>query len=189
MKIIFFGGSFDPLHIGHFAIAKKSLENCDHFIFFPAKQSPHKCSSPIVSDLHRITMLQLIANTLNNAEVDTFELQGKSPSLTWITIQYLKSRYKDASITMAIGEDILDNIKSWYRIDAISRDIAFLCFSRDLSLHSKDKGLNIQYIKDFQYNISSTKIRNLIYNGNYTDIEKMVPKSVYNYIMKNGLYQ
>ena len=112
MKIIFFGGSFDPLHIGHLTIAETSLKNCDFFLFIPAKQSPHKSSLPVISDFHRIKMLELIASSLSNTKVDTFELQRGSPSLTWETIQHLKSKYKNVSITMAIGEDILDRIES-----------------------------------------------------------------------------
>ena len=143
MKIIFFGGSFDPLHIGHLAIAESSLNNCDFFLFIPAKQSPHKSSLPVVSDLHRIKMLELIASNLSNTKVDIFELQRESPSLTWITIQHLKSKYQNASITMAIGGDILDRIESWYKFDKIIRDISFLCFSRNNSYQDKHKGLNI----------------------------------------------
>ena len=68
------GGSFDPLHIGHLAIAESSLNNCDFFLFIPAKQSPHKSSLPVVSDLHRIKMLELIVSNLSNTNKFSFNM-------------------------------------------------------------------------------------------------------------------
>ena len=90
MKIIFIGGTFDPPHLGHRAIAEKLLNKCEKLIFFPAKKSPHKFHNPIAKISDRIKMLELLCSNLSNVEIDRYELINDAPSYTINTIKYLK---------------------------------------------------------------------------------------------------
>ena len=60
MKIFFYGGTFDPPHIGHYNIVKHCLNLCEKFIIIPVKQSPLKIVKPEVSDNHRLQMLKIL---------------------------------------------------------------------------------------------------------------------------------
>ena len=73
MKIFFYGGTFDPPHIGHKKIIEALLPRCDKMIIFPAKKSPFKKVYPIASNIHRINMLNLLFEN-NKVIIDDYEI-------------------------------------------------------------------------------------------------------------------
>ena len=92
MKIYFLGGSFDPPHLGHLRIAEYFSKKCDLFLFIPAKKSPFKRYNPIASSLQRLHMLALLTEKVKKSKIETFELDGTSPSYTYLTIKYIKKK-------------------------------------------------------------------------------------------------
>ena len=132
MKLFFFGGSFDPPHLGHEAVARKCKEICDKFIFFPCKRSPAKTLAPLASEFHRIQMTRIMADSLGKKfTVDDFELGGSSPSYTINTVDYLKNKYLNADLSMVVGADQMENIDKWKDYDTIVNLLTIVCFDRD----------------------------------------------------------
>lgn len=189
MKITIFGGSFDPPHLGHLAIAEKTLKSSDHLIFIPAKQSPHKADKPVATDLQRITMLKLMIENIKNTEIDTFELDNNSPSYTWHTVQHIKTKFQDSTITMVIGDDLVSRLHTWYKIDELSQGISFLCFPRNDNNQNICDEFDIEFVSNFKIEISSTTIRELIAERKLDLSMGMLHPAVFNYISREGLYQ
>ena len=90
MKIFFFGGTFDPPHLGHEKIVDFCLDNCDKLVIIPNKNSLDKIKTTDAN--HRLSMLKLLFNN-KRIIIDEFELESKKPNYTYYTIEYLKNIY------------------------------------------------------------------------------------------------
>ena len=189
MKITIFGGSFDPPHLGHQSIAKKSLEISDHLIFIPAKQSPHKSTKPIAMETHRVNMLKLMIEKIKNTEIDTYELENNSPSYTWHTVQHIKAKFQDSTITMVIGGDLVSKLHTWNKIDELSQGNSFLCFPRGDNNQNYSDEYDMEFVSNFKNDISSTTIKKLIAEGKLDLTRGMLHPAVFNYISREELYQ
>ncbi len=189
MKIFFFGGTFDPPHLGHEKIVDFCLDNCDKLVIIPNKNSLDKIKTTDAN--HRLNMLKLLFNN-KRIIIDEFELESKKPNYTYYTIEYLKNIYKD-DLTMVIGYDQLINIDNWFNFKEILEDINILCFNRKVSNRVKNnkfrKLKNIKYIEKFNYNISSSKIRKKIINSKNESYKKNLNHEVIKYIKMNKLYE
>ena len=104
MKIFFYGGTFDPPHIGHQKIIEALLPRCDKMIIFPAKKSPFKKVYPIASNIHRINMLNLLFEN-NKVIIDDYEILSEKLNYTYLTIDYLEKKYLNCSFTIIIGRN------------------------------------------------------------------------------------
>ena len=110
MNIFFYGGTFDPPHLGHEMIIKQLLPSCDKFIVFPSKKSPLKNSKPIANGIQRIDMLALLFDD-SKIEIDDYEIKSVNKSYTYLTIEYLKKKYEKSSFTMVVGKDQLKTLQ------------------------------------------------------------------------------
>ena len=117
MKICVFGGAFDPLHIGHENLIKVLLEKFDKVIIMPAKQSPGK-NSPVASKVDRLNMLSL-SNVVDNPNliIDDYELKSNEAlSFTVDSIRYIRNKFKNDEIYLALGIDQFNNLRCWSKI-------------------------------------------------------------------------
>ena len=115
-RIAFYGGSFDPLHIGHLAIARKLTEifALDTFFFIPAFHAPHKKDKKVSSAFCRYAMLALATNTDDKIKISTIELDAPEKPYTFETQQKLLTHYEDsAEIFFVIGADSWNEITTW----------------------------------------------------------------------------
>lgn len=114
-RIVFYGGSFDPLHNGHLTIARKLTEMfaLDEFVFIPAFHAPHKKDKQTTSAFHRYAMLAL--TTANNAKlkISTVELDAPEKPFTVETQTKLITELPDAEIYFVIGADSWIEITTW----------------------------------------------------------------------------
>ena len=96
-RIAFYGGSFDPLHNGHLAIARALLEQftLDEFVFVPAFHAPHKLGKNISSAFHRFAMIVLATNDAPKIEVSKMELELPERPYTVETLTRLKNELTD----------------------------------------------------------------------------------------------
>jgi nicotinate-nucleotide adenylyltransferase len=120
-KIILFGGTFDPIHNGHLAVAHAALESIggDELIFVPARQSPHKPQPP-TDGVHRVAMIRCAIAACRSFSVSDCELHRAEPSYTVDTIRYFRQRVNAAAeIHWLIGADQLDDLAKWYCIDEL----------------------------------------------------------------------
>jgi len=185
LNLAFFGGSFDPPHVGHENIIKICQEKFDNLLVIPNNVSPMKTDKPPIPKFHRLNMIKLIIKNLN-VKIDTFELDSKKINYTYHTIQYIKEKYIFNDLYMIIGKDQIENFNKWYRIDDILKDVKIICFNRNNSYKNEDLGMKIEFIP-FDFPISSSGIRKMISDKLAID-EKLLNKNIIKYISDNKLY-
>lgn len=114
-KVAFYGGSFDPPHNGHLAIARKLTEifGLDEFIFIPAFHAPHKKNKKPTAALHRFAMLCLATESEDKIKVSTVELDAPEKPFTFETQMKLKDELSGAEIFFVIGADSWAEIDTW----------------------------------------------------------------------------
>lgn len=147
MNIGLFGGTFDPIHRGHLALARAARErgNLSRILFVPANAPPHKQRQPLSPFPHRYAMIALataqerdFTPSLMEAPED-FELVGPSkektrpakPNYTVDTVKRLKQSFKKADrLFLLIGIDAFEDIAKWHQAEALFRECEFVVASR-----------------------------------------------------------
>ncbi len=193
MKTCIFGGTFDPPHIGHLLIAQTIIEseNFERLIFVPANISPAKKGKIISSSKKRLDMLNMALTGNENFEISDFEINKGDVSYTIDTItefaHTLNLDKKDLYFLM--GSDTLGGFHNWKDPKKIMNLCNIIVAIRpgftpsDIPQWILDK---VHFANIPQFEISSTTIRARWRDGK--TIRYMVPKEVWEYINKNGLY-
>lgn len=121
MRIGVFGGSFDPVHIGHLWIAEAAQEafGLTQLHWVPAAQSPLKSDAPTATGSQRVTMLQLALAGLEGHEIDERELHRGDVSYTLDTIKELTGELPEVEWLMIIGSDSLATIGQWHQPESL----------------------------------------------------------------------
>lgn len=133
-RIGLYGGSFDPFHLGHRAVAEVALAEAklDELVLLPARISPHKQELPPVEGEQR--WLMAILGTLDHPlmRVERWDLDRHGPSYTLDTVQLAREFYgTQAELFWLIGADHLEALREWYRIEAILEICSFLVVPRE----------------------------------------------------------
>lgn len=200
MLVGLYGGTFDPIHLGHIKIAKAAVEqfNLDELWFIPAKLPPHKQASVIADEKQRLDMLMLAMENLEeNFKICKYELEKESISYSYITLTDFKNLYPDYKFIFIIGEDSLEDFEKWKNPGIISKlvEIAVVPrFNSDYNninsiakLYNKKYGTLINILDFSLVKISSTEVRKMISEGK--DASDYIGKEVYDYIVRNNLYK
>jgi len=197
-----FGGTFDPIHLGHTTVAANVIKqiNAEKIFFIPARRSPLKGFSPKASDDDRLKMIALAIANNNYFELSDYELKKPEPSYTLETVRKFQADYgSDASIYWLIGADSIDDLPFWYRITDLLDECNLSAmyragaeppdFTKCNSLWGPERIEKLQrnIIQTPLIDISSTEVRNRITLGQ--DVTDMLHPSVAEYIKKHGLYQ
>ena len=193
MKIGIFGGSFNPPHKMHKKIAIELIKKhyVDKVIFVPTG-SKYKYKNNLLSDKVRLEMLELMCRDNNNLEVSDYELK-EHVVYTYETLNYFRNKYKDDEIYFICGTDNLSYIDKWERGIYVLSNNKFLVIKRNtfditpLLEKYKDYKDNIIVTEIEENEISSTKIREMIYNNKR--VKDYLDESVYSYIGENNLYR
>ena len=190
MKTCVFGGAFDPLHLGHENIIKTLLLKFDKVILMPSKQSPGK-DLPKASSNQRMKMLSLLCLSIQNSNliIDDYELESnQEPSFTIDSIKYIKNKLNESDeLYLALGYDQFNNLSNWHNIELLLKLARIICFNRN-ELNKDDLSIDCEIVSNFNYDISSSKIRNLI-QEDYSKVKDMVNEEIFNYIVKEKIYQ
>ena len=188
MKICVFGGTFDPLHLGHENIIKNLLSRFDKVIIVPSKQSPNK-EMPLTDGNYRLAMLSLCNFITNpNLIIDDYELRSSDqPSFTIHLIKHVKNKFKKSDIYLALGLDQLNDLHNWHESEKLLTMIKIICFNRN-RLANEQVSIKYEFIENFNYNISSSEIRSFI-QTDYRKAKDMLNKNIFNYIIKEKLYK
>ncbi len=200
-KIALFGGTFDPVHLGHTTVAAAAAEHigAEKVIFIPAKRSPLKDSFPEADDDDRLAMIALAIAHNDKFHLDDYELRKPNPSYTLETVRHFQADYDGGTLFYwLIGADSIYELSRWYGIVELI-DTCILCAMFRAGCRPPDftefedvwgaervKKLQRNVIKTPLINISSTEIRNRLATGR--DVAGMVAPSVAEYIRKHGLY-
>lgn len=200
MKIGIIGGSFDPIHLGHLAMAEylRELKNLEKIIFIPTGNAPHKSYESLPGQ--RLDMVNLaIADNENFSSCD-IEVLKKTTSYTAETLKSLKDRWDDAELYFIVGLDNLFSLEKWYKVEELGKYTNILVSNRiykaGVSLEetlekcnylSEKFGLNIEIVDTPVFEISSSNIRQRIKDEK--SIKYLSPRKVEEYIYDNGLYK
>ena len=118
MRIGIYGGTFDPIHLGHLAAAKTVIETLalDRLLLIPAAIPPHKAlKEKSATAEHRLAMTRLGAESLcmKQAEVSDIEMRREGPSYTVDTLRELKAQYPEAELWLLMGTDMIESFLRW----------------------------------------------------------------------------
>jgi nicotinate-nucleotide adenylyltransferase len=188
-----FGGSFDPIHCGHMAIAQSvlSLEMIDEVIFIPNAVSPLKFHNPLASNAQRREMVLEAIQGIEGFSLDDREMKSGGISYTIDTIeQYRKGT--ESELYFIIGADQFHQLYNWHRVDDLIEELKFLVYPRkgyalDEAPILSSKVINYEVLNLPYWDMSSTKIRKLCERSE--SIEAFVPRNVEAYIKQNQIYQ
>jgi nicotinate-nucleotide adenylyltransferase len=111
-----FGGSFDPVHLGHLILAEQCrvLEELDRVLFIPAARPPHKSDQELTPFHHRVEMLTLAISGNPGFEVDELEKDRPGPSYTVDTLEAIHRREPAAELWLILGADSVVDLPKWY---------------------------------------------------------------------------
>jgi len=187
-RIGILGGTFDPPHNGHIAIAIAALNELElsKVIFIPAKNPPHKIASILAPAEHRINMLRLAIDGLPDFEVSDIELKREGLSFTADTLEELGALYPHDELVLIIGADNVSEMEGWHQPMRILSLATVAAANRPDFFPAgrlADRVINFWMPPT---DISSTEIRNRIRAG--LSISGLVTSRVENYILVNKLY-
>ena len=198
-RIGVFGGSFDPVHMGHLTIAQDAVEQLelDRLIFVPAAVPPHKQDAKLADSRHRFEMLQRATEGNLSFEVSDMELQRGGVSYTFDTITQIQFEHPGAELFFIVGLDSLTILHSWRNIEQLLELCTIVPFARggedpakvaaqiQLSEPWKTR-LMERLIRIHEIEISASEIRMRLAEG--LSIRYLVPPEVEMYIAEHGLY-
>jgi nicotinate-nucleotide adenylyltransferase len=182
-------GSFNPVHIGHIAIAgyMKEFESVDEIWFVISPQNPFKSLNRLVSPEARLNMMKMAIKEYPSFRVCDIEFSMPLPSYTLHTLENLRESYPDRDFYIITGTDNIGSIELWKGGTILLDEYKYLIYPRlytDNSAIRKFK--NARIVDAPVMEISSTFIRESIMQGK--DMRPFVPRGVYDYISENGLY-
>jgi nicotinate-nucleotide adenylyltransferase len=185
-KMGIFGGSFDPVHLGHLNLAISIKESChlDEIIFVPANVSPFKTGRPpLISPEHRLAMLKIATAHIKEFRVIDWELRENGPSYTIDTVRKL-SQDPSLQLHLILGDDQASTFHLWKEADALMRLSPPLIGTR--APEGQKGQLQGQWVNIPIFDVSSTRVRERLYQKKYCG--HLVLSSVLDYIHQHDLY-
>lgn len=198
-KIGIYGGTFDPIHMGHLMVAEAARQDCslEEILFIPSASPPHKKDKYIVNPAYRLEMVQLALEDNPFFKISYVEMERQGINYTVDTLRTLRQDYpRGWELWMIVGGDSFLQIETWKDVPEIMRMCHLAVYRR--SSYSQDEydlradnlqekyNTKIVFLDAPRVDISSTDIRNRIKEGK--SIRYMVPSRVENYIKNNRIY-
>ncbi len=183
-------GSFNPVHIGHMAIANYIIEfsDMDQLWFVVSPQNPFKEKRSLLKDYHRLEMVRLAIDDDDRFRASDIEFRLPVPSYTIDTLTYLEEKNPGFQFQLVMGADGLKNFNKWKHADLIVEKYHRIIYPRT----SAEAGLaanliNATVVDAPLIEISSSFIRNAIREGK--DIRHLVPQKAYKYMREMHFYE
>lgn len=189
-----FGGTFNPLHIGHYEIlsALQQDERIGKIFLMPDRIPPHKICDILADDATRIEMCRIAALDFPKAEVCLIEFERDGKSYTYDTIKALKKKYPKEKFAFVCGGDMLVSFNKWYRYEELAKLIPFIAFRRsdtdndgfDRAYENLSKmGMDIKVIEKNIPDVSSSEIRT-----DFTKAKSLLPPKIFDFLKEKGIY-
>lgn len=181
------GGTFDPVHNGHLAIAAAAIRQLglDLLLLIPNARSPLKSSRPTASFAQRVDMLQLAITAHPEYVVSQIEGERGDISYTIDTLRELAALYPKAEFHLIVGADALADFQHWREHEEIRRLARIAYVSRPGS-RIVPEGITATRLEMPPMDVSSTEIRDRVRDGH--SIDELVPPVVADYIAAHQLY-
>lgn len=188
-RIGIFGGSFNPVHIGHMMLASyvRQWGGLDEVWLMLSPQNPLKEEGALISDRHRMSMLQIATIGSRAIKPSDAELSMPRPNYTIDTLRQLRDKYPYASFELIIGSDNWLIFDRWRESDAIISEFGVIIYPRPGFEITDSVPEGVRLIQAPVCSLSSSMIRKAIADGR--DIAHFVPPGVESYIKVNKLYR
>jgi nicotinate-nucleotide adenylyltransferase len=213
-RVGFFGGTFDPVHLGHLVPAVRAFETFrfDALVFVPAAQPPHKLGEPMTPFSHRFAMLALATQSYDHFLVSPIEVERTGPTYTVDTLRLLQGRFAAEQAFFLMGSDSFSQIGTWSRWEELVDLAHLVVLHRDtvwgeellakvpaslrprictvepfLGVADPEGASHSIYLLAHEpFPVSATHLRERLRLG--LTIHELVPPEVHRYIVKNRLY-
>jgi nicotinate-nucleotide adenylyltransferase len=165
-KIGLFGGTFDPVHLGHTHLASLARDALalDEVRFLPCRISPHKSGSIPASGEARVKMLRLATTGQPWAITDDFELTHTAPSFSYLTAEAMAEKFPAARLFWIMGGDQWDALPRWKHPERLAAWVEFIVLARGGDTPEPRPGYRLHVVHG-QHPASATAIRKAISNG------------------------
>ena len=190
MRIGLFGGTFNPIHLGHMVLAQECWYHLalDKVFFIPSCVPPHKKVEGDVTVADRLNMVRLAIEGDNRFEVSTYEIDSAGTSYSINTIKHFREEYKGkAEFFFLSGADSVENLSMWKHPQEILRLSTFIVATRPGWQETGVYEGMVQRIDIPSIEVSSSNIRERIRSRQ--PIDYLVPSRVAEYIRDKGLYR
>lgn len=198
MNTVIFGGSFNPVHNGHVALARAAAAErwVDRLLILPDHLPPHKAvGADFASDRDRLVMCRLLAALVPKAEVCTEELDRGGTSYMYDTVTALASRCPEDRFYLLVGGDMALTVDTWYRGEELIRRCGVVTTTRGgyekeafcaAVKRLREKGCDLRLLAKQPPTVSSTEVREALAKGK---ADPLLPPSVLGYIRAHRLYE
>jgi nicotinate-nucleotide adenylyltransferase len=189
-RIGLFGGSFDPVHIGHLLVAQAACEELalDRLFFIPASQSPFKPSTIPAAQQLRLRMLRMALAGKSNYGIDTQELTRGGVSYSIDTVRSYRTRFPNAELFYLIGADHVPTLPKWREAEQLAALAEFVVIPRPGEIPaSAPAPFRVRLLGGWPFRVSSSDIRARVQAGR--EIAHLVPGGVADVIHEGALYR
>jgi len=194
-RLALFGGTFNPIHIGHLRLAEDVRERfgLERVIFIPTNIPPHKPLEGNTPASHRLAMLKLALEDNHALIYDDVELRRGGQSYTVDTVEYVYDRYQlEERPFFIVGSDLMPELHTWKEVDRLVQLVHFIVLVRNNYPFSGIPGggiMNMQYsvYDGRKLDVNSSEIRSLLQEGK--SVRYLVTNRVLQYIHDHDLYR
>lgn len=190
MKIGVFGGSFNPIHIGHAILANyiTQFTDIDQLWFMVSPQNPLKGEMNSKMDTNRIRMADMVARRCIDVSVSAFEFTLPRPSFTINTLQALQEKFPNDKFSLIMGADNWCNFSKWKDYNLILSNFGIMVYPRmNFKIIPEQLPDNVEYLENAPIiEVSSTFVREGLRDKR--DMSFFLPDEVYAFILRNSLY-
>lgn len=195
MHIGLFGGTFDPVHLGHLLLAEQAREqlSLDQVWFVPAAVPPHKLDQPITDGKHRRAMLEYALAGNPAFRVEPYELEHPGPSYTVETLGALTERHSGTGWSLLLGADSIRDYPTWREPERIAAMAKLVAVNRggappsEFAAWCRRAGSDVTLVTMPACEIAASDLRQRVAAGR--SIRYLVPRAVEIYIRQQGLYR
>jgi nicotinate-nucleotide adenylyltransferase len=189
LRLGVFGGTFDPVHIGHLVLAEAAREQAklDSVLFLPAGQPWRKPDREVTPMAHRLAMVSLAIAGNESFDVSTAELEREGPSYTAVTLTALRRDHPGSELFFITGADALADMPNWRDPQRIVDLATILVAARGGEAPAPAvEGARVQVVRMPEIGVSSSDLRQRVAAG--ASIRYLVPEPVRAYIAAHSLY-
>lgn len=188
MRVGLYGGTFDPIHNAHLAVAQSAMDafQLEHMLLIPNRLPPHKQAATSAGFDHRLRMVQLACQSDPRlAACDIENREGKSYTIQ--TLERLRIEYGGSTqFFFLIGADAFAEVLTWYRVEEVFAMTEFIVASRPGFRYDIPEGAKVHALNALARTESSSEIRAMLAAG---EKPPGLPPAVQRYIDEQGLYR
>ncbi|MFO0799332.1 MAG: nicotinate (nicotinamide) nucleotide adenylyltransferase [Gemmataceae bacterium] len=199
MRIGIFGGTFDPVHMGHLILAEQCRDQAglDEVWFLPSYHPPHKAAAAVTRFEQRCDMLELAVAGHPAFRIERIEKELPPPSYTAETLAELHRRHPGAEFALLMGSDGLPDLPGWYEPQRVIELVSLVVVPRPgVMLWTADRlakalgvaadAVRLRYVACPMIEIASRELRRAVTDG--MSVRYLVPRAVEEYLRDRKLY-